>query len=122
MKLNWYEKEVWCLENCFCLLLASRCFISVPTYLYSSYISDYNYCSQVTRLPSGITVATLESRSPVARLAFVHNAGTRYENGNNRGVTHAVRSCIMLVCYYSLLPNTFLEQLAIAFHLLVSNH
>jgi len=51
---------------------------------------------QVTRLPSGITVATLETSSPVARLAFVHNAGSRYENGDNCGVTHAVRSCLHL--------------------------
>lgn len=51
---------------------------------------------KVTRLPSGTAVASLENYSPVSQIMVVYNAGSRHENGNNQGVTHALRSAVNL--------------------------
>ncbi|XP_071504867.1 cytochrome b-c1 complex subunit 2, mitochondrial-like isoform X1 [Diadema antillarum] len=47
---------------------------------------------QVTKLPSGLTVASLENNSPVSRLAVIVKAGSRYENAENLGVSHCLRA------------------------------
>jgi len=46
---------------------------------------------QVTKLPNGITVASIENYSPVARVAVVAKAGSRFEDGDNLGVSHCLR-------------------------------
>jgi ubiquinol-cytochrome c reductase core subunit 2 len=46
---------------------------------------------KITKLPSGIVVASLEDYSPVSRLAVVYNAGSRYEPADNLGITHSLR-------------------------------
>jgi len=46
---------------------------------------------KVTRLPNGVTVASVENYSPVSRVALVANAGSRFEDGDNLGVTHCLR-------------------------------
>lgn len=46
---------------------------------------------KITKLPSGIVVASLEDYSPVSRLAVVYNAGSRYEPADNLGITHCLR-------------------------------
>jgi len=46
---------------------------------------------KITRLPNGVTVASVENYSPVSRVALVANAGSRFEDGDNLGVTHCLR-------------------------------
>jgi len=46
---------------------------------------------KVTRLPNGVTVASIENYSPLSRIALVANAGSRFEDGDNLGVTHCLR-------------------------------
>ncbi|KAK7506563.1 hypothetical protein BaRGS_00002038 [Batillaria attramentaria] len=46
---------------------------------------------KLSKLPNGVTVASIENYSPVSRIAFVANAGSRYETGDNLGVTHCLR-------------------------------
>lgn len=47
---------------------------------------------QVSTIPSGVTLASLESESPIARLAVIVRAGSRYEPQNKLGLSHIVRS------------------------------
>ena len=58
--------------------------------------------SQVTRLPSGVIVASIENYSPVSRIAIVANAGSRFEDGDNLGVTHCLRVASGLVSSFVL--------------------
>lgn len=46
---------------------------------------------KVTKLPSGVTVASLENYSPVSRIAVVYGAGSRHEPSNTLGITHCLR-------------------------------
>ncbi|XP_057682973.1 cytochrome b-c1 complex subunit 2, mitochondrial isoform X2 [Corythoichthys intestinalis] len=46
---------------------------------------------QVTRLPSGLVVASLENYSPVSKIGVFVKAGCRYETLDNQGVTHVLR-------------------------------
>ncbi|KAL8587809.1 hypothetical protein ACOMHN_021027 [Nucella lapillus] len=46
---------------------------------------------KLTKLPNGVTVASIENYSPVSRIALVANAGARFEDGDNLGVTHCLR-------------------------------
>jgi len=46
---------------------------------------------QVTKLPSGLVIASLENYSPASRIGVFMKAGCRYENPANQGVTHLVR-------------------------------
>lgn len=47
--------------------------------------------AKVTRLPSGVVVATLENYSPVTSLAVLYNAGPRYESAQELGISHSLR-------------------------------
>ncbi|XP_029311849.1 cytochrome b-c1 complex subunit 2, mitochondrial isoform X2 [Cottoperca gobio] len=51
---------------------------------------------QVTRLPSGLVIASLENYSPVSKIGVFVKAGCRYETPDNQGVTHLLRlaSCL----------------------------
>eukprot|EP00916_Digyalum_oweni_P017938 GHVL01029765.1.p1 GENE.GHVL01029765.1~~GHVL01029765.1.p1 ORF type:complete len:152 (-),score=17.21 GHVL01029765.1:472-927(-) len=61
---------------------------------------------KVTKLPNGLTVASIENYSPVSRVALVANAGSRFEDGDNLGVTHCLRVASGLVkFFYSCLFN-----------------
>ncbi|XP_064626076.1 cytochrome b-c1 complex subunit 2, mitochondrial-like [Lineus longissimus] len=51
---------------------------------------------KVTRLPNGVTVASVENYSPVTKLAVVFKAGARYETGSNLGITHCLRNASSL--------------------------
>lgn len=44
-----------------------------------------------------MNIATVENLSPVVRLAYVINAGSRYESVDNLGVTHVIRRATILV-------------------------
>ncbi|XP_013068515.2 cytochrome b-c1 complex subunit 2, mitochondrial-like isoform X1 [Biomphalaria glabrata] len=45
----------------------------------------------VKKLENGLVVGTIESKSPIARIAVVANAGSRFETGQNLGVSHVLR-------------------------------
>jgi ubiquinol-cytochrome c reductase core subunit 2 len=47
---------------------------------------------KVSQLSNGITVATLETYSPVSRVAMAFNAGSRYEDSTTEGAAHFIRS------------------------------
>lgn len=47
--------------------------------------------AKLTKLPNGLVVASLETYSPLSRIALVAKAGPRFENGDNLGVTHCLR-------------------------------
>lgn len=46
---------------------------------------------QVSKLPSGLVVASLENYSPVSKIGVFVKAGSRYETAENLGVTHMLR-------------------------------
>lgn len=46
---------------------------------------------KITKLPSGVVVASLEDYSPVSRIAVVYGAGSRHEPANALGITHSLR-------------------------------
>ncbi|XP_019939175.2 cytochrome b-c1 complex subunit 2, mitochondrial isoform X2 [Paralichthys olivaceus] len=46
---------------------------------------------QVTKLSSGLVIASLENYSPASKIGVVVKAGCRYETPENRGVTHLLR-------------------------------
>ncbi|XP_022528854.1 cytochrome b-c1 complex subunit 2, mitochondrial [Astyanax mexicanus] len=46
---------------------------------------------QVSKLPSGLVVASLETFSPVSKIGVFVKAGSRYEPVGNLGVTHLLR-------------------------------
>ena len=64
----------------------------------------YWFHSQISKLPNGATVATLENLSPVSRVAVMYNAGSRFESRDNAGVTHSIRSCSNLVSEFRVSP------------------
>ncbi|XP_074475411.1 cytochrome b-c1 complex subunit 2, mitochondrial isoform X1 [Sebastes fasciatus] len=45
----------------------------------------------VTRLPSGLVIASLENYSPASKIGVFVKAGCRYETPDNQGVTHLLR-------------------------------
>lgn len=54
-------------------------------------------CPQVTRLPSGLVIASLENYSPASKIGVFIKAGCRYETPDNHGVTHLLRLASNLV-------------------------
>uniref|UniRef100_A0A672NHX0 Cytochrome b-c1 complex subunit 2, mitochondrial-like n=1 Tax=Sinocyclocheilus grahami TaxID=75366 RepID=A0A672NHX0_SINGR len=46
---------------------------------------------QVTKLPSGLVIASLENYSPASRIGVLVRAGSRYETIDNLGVSHLLR-------------------------------
>uniref|UniRef100_A0A6Q2YQV0 Ubiquinol-cytochrome c reductase core protein 2b n=1 Tax=Esox lucius TaxID=8010 RepID=A0A6Q2YQV0_ESOLU len=46
---------------------------------------------EVTKLPSGLVIASLENYSPASRIGVFVKAGCRYESLENQGVTHLLR-------------------------------
>lgn len=59
-------------------------------------------CPQVTRLPSGLVIASLENYSPTSKIGVFIKAGCRYEIPDNQGVTHLLRLASSLVRFYIL--------------------
>nr|XP_032831963.1 cytochrome b-c1 complex subunit 2, mitochondrial [Petromyzon marinus] len=47
---------------------------------------------QVSKLSSGLVVASLEDYSPVSKVALLVRAGSRYETSDNLGITHCLRT------------------------------
>ncbi|XP_078096676.1 cytochrome b-c1 complex subunit 2, mitochondrial [Mustelus asterias] len=46
---------------------------------------------QVSKLPNGLVIASLENYSPTSKIGVFIKAGSRYESANNLGITHALR-------------------------------
>ncbi|CAH2307179.1 cytochrome b-c1 complex subunit 2, mitochondrial [Pelobates cultripes] len=46
---------------------------------------------EITKLPNGVVVATLENYSPASKIGVFIKAGSRYENSSNLGVNHVLR-------------------------------
>ncbi|XP_076008382.1 cytochrome b-c1 complex subunit 2, mitochondrial [Genypterus blacodes] len=46
---------------------------------------------QVTKLPSGLVIASLENYSPASKIGVFIKSGCRYETPDNQGVTHLLR-------------------------------
>ncbi|MGH0161891.1 UNVERIFIED_CONTAM: hypothetical protein FKN15_042036 [Acipenser sinensis] len=46
---------------------------------------------QITKLPNGLVIASLENYSPCSKIGVFVRAGSRYENVGNLGVTHLLR-------------------------------
>lgn len=51
----------------------------------------------MTKLPSGLVIASLENYSPASRIGVLIRAGSRYEMIDNLGVTHLLRLAASLV-------------------------
>jgi len=51
---------------------------------------------QTSKLRNGLTVATLEEGSPVARFAYFCKAGSRYEQPETEGATHYLRNAAII--------------------------
>lgn len=47
---------------------------------------------KTTTLPSGLRITSYENYSPISRIAVSIRAGTRYENGDQLGIVHALRN------------------------------
>lgn len=56
---------------------------------------------QVTKLPSGLVIASLENYSPASKIGVCIKAGCRYETPENLGVTHLLRLAASLVRYFN---------------------
>ncbi|XP_014789963.1 cytochrome b-c1 complex subunit 2, mitochondrial isoform X2 [Octopus bimaculoides] len=48
--------------------------------------------TKVSKLGNGITVASLETYSPISHVSIVVKAGSRYESGDNLGISHLLRN------------------------------
>ncbi|XP_044159479.1 cytochrome b-c1 complex subunit 2, mitochondrial [Bufo gargarizans] len=46
---------------------------------------------EITKLPNGLVIASLENYSPASKIGVFVKAGSRYENANNLGVNHVLR-------------------------------
>ncbi|KAG8433102.1 hypothetical protein GDO86_017402 [Hymenochirus boettgeri] len=46
---------------------------------------------QITKLPNGLVIASVENYSPLTNIGVFVKAGSRYENANNLGVNHVLR-------------------------------
>lgn len=61
----------------------------------------------MSKLPSGLLVASLENYSPVSKIGVFVKAGSRYETAENLGVTHMLRLAGNLV---HLFRNTSINE------------
>lgn len=52
------------------------------------------YLFKISRLPNGLTVASVDLGGPVAQLVVAYRAGTRYEMPDEAGLVHHIRNCI----------------------------
>jgi hypothetical protein len=66
---------------------------------------------KVTKLPNGLTVASIENYSPISHVAVIVNAGSRMESADDIGVSHALRVAASFVCthnYWMFINNQLL--------------
>ena len=48
-------------------------------------------------MTNGVTVASLETHSPVSRVSVLYPAGSRHESPDNLGIMHGLRAAFNLV-------------------------
>uniref|UniRef100_A0A8C7XC10 Ubiquinol-cytochrome c reductase core protein 2a n=1 Tax=Oryzias sinensis TaxID=183150 RepID=A0A8C7XC10_9TELE len=48
-------------------------------------------CFEVSKLPNGLVIASIENYSPVSSVGVFVKAGSRYETAENQGVSHVLR-------------------------------
>lgn len=77
--------------------------LNLPGMLWFCYLLEHFlkncFCifSKVTKLPSGLVIASLENYSPSSKIGVLIKAGSRYETPDNLGVTHLLRLSANLV-------------------------
>uniref|UniRef100_A0A915PTU5 Putative alpha-L-fucosidase n=1 Tax=Setaria digitata TaxID=48799 RepID=A0A915PTU5_9BILA len=49
---------------------------------------------KISRLPNGLTIASVDLGGPIAQLVVAYRAGTRYEMPNEAGLVHHIRNCV----------------------------
>ncbi|VDP13298.1 unnamed protein product [Onchocerca flexuosa] len=49
---------------------------------------------KISRLPNGLTVASVDLGGPIAQLVVAYRAGTRYEMPDEAGLVHQIRNCV----------------------------
>ncbi|KAJ1346998.1 hypothetical protein KIN20_001931 [Parelaphostrongylus tenuis] len=49
---------------------------------------------QITKLPSGLTVASVDHKGPISQLVLLFRAGSRYEGPNQHGLVHYLRNSV----------------------------
>lgn len=54
---------------------------------------------QVSKLPNGLVIASLENYSPLSNIGVFVKAGSRYETVENQGVSHVLRLAANLVIF-----------------------
>lgn len=52
------------------------------------------YFFKISRLPNGLTVASVDLGGPITQLVVAYRAGTRYEMPDEAGLVHQIRNCI----------------------------
>lgn len=52
---------------------------------------------QVSKLPNGLVIASLDNYSPLSNIGVFVKAGSRYETVENQGVSHVLRLAANLV-------------------------
>lgn len=57
----------------------------------------FSFLLQVSKLPNGLVIASLENYSPVSSVGVFVKAGSRYETVENQGVSHVLRLAANLV-------------------------
>lgn len=65
----------------------------------------FKFLIQITKLPNGLVIASLENFSPASRIGVFIKTGSRYETTSNLGTAHLLRLASNLVgvnclCYY----------------------
>lgn len=53
-----------------------------------------NKSEQITKLPSGLTVASVDHNGPISQLVLLFRAGSRYEGPNQHGLVHHLRNSV----------------------------
>lgn len=92
----------------FCELLQyfSNCWCHLKLQCTTSFVSVWKLCVlcnifsfllQVSKLPNGLVIASLENYSPVSSVGVFVKAGSRYETVENQGVSHVLRLAANLV-------------------------
>uniref|UniRef100_A0A8B9DNW5 Ubiquinol-cytochrome c reductase core protein 2 n=1 Tax=Anser cygnoides TaxID=8845 RepID=A0A8B9DNW5_ANSCY len=66
---------------------------------------------EITKLPNGLVIASLENFSPASRIGVFIKAGSRYETTGNLGTAHLLRLASTLVGVYSLLLFLLMDEM-----------
>lgn len=69
----------------------------------------------MSKLPSGLLVASQENYAPVSKIGVFVKAGSRYETAENLGVTHVLRLAANLVCSELLQIYIIIQQCEVIF-------